>query len=86
MILANEMETEVSGLSGKANGVVEEVIEDVSERAFQEVVEERDEVGEPCWYSSCLAKFSHCLGMPTEDFDWEILFLLKRMKEKKLQK
>ncbi|RVX00654.1 hypothetical protein CK203_030281 [Vitis vinifera] len=34
VILANEMETEVSGLSGKANGVVEEVIEDVSERVF----------------------------------------------------
>ena len=84
VILADGRETEVFGLSGKANGVVEEVIEDVSEKAFQEVVEERDDVGESCWYSSCLAKFSRCLGMPTKSFKWEILFLLKRMKERKL--
>ncbi|RVW39190.1 hypothetical protein CK203_078185 [Vitis vinifera] len=49
-------------------------------------MEERNEVGEPCWQSSCLAKFSRCLGMPTEGFEGEILFLLKRMKEMKIQK
>ena len=64
----------------------EEAIEGVSERAFQEDVEERDEEGEPCWHSSSLAKFSCYLGMPTEGFEGEILFLLKRMKERKLQK
>ena len=86
VILADGKEAEVFGLSRRANGVVEEVIEDVLKRVIQEVVEERDEVGEPCWHSSCLAKFSRCLGMPTEGFEGEILFLLKRMKERKLQK
>ena len=49
-------------------------------------MEERNEVGEPCWHSSCLAKFSCYLGMLTKGFKGEILFLLKRMKERKLQK
>ena len=31
------------------------------------------------WNSSCLAKFSRCLGMPTEGFEKEILYLLRRM-------
>ncbi|RVW64332.1 putative ribonuclease H protein [Vitis vinifera] len=52
----------------------------------QEIMEERNEVGEQCWQSSCLARFSRCLGMPTEGFEGEILLLLKRMKERKLQK
>ena len=86
MILADGREAEVSGFSGMANEAVEEEIKDVSERAFQEVMEEGNEAGEPCWQSSCLAKFSRCLGMPTEGFEGEILFLLKRMKERKLQK
>ena len=85
VILVDGREAEVSGLSSKAQGAVEEMIEDVSERAIQEVVEERDEAGDPSWYSSCLAKFSCCLGMPTERFEWEILILLKRMKERKDQ-
>ena len=71
---------------GLANGIVEEETEDASERSLQEIMEERNEVGEPCWQSSCLAKFSRCLGMPTEGFEGEILFLLKRMKEMKIQK
>ncbi|KAL6327366.1 hypothetical protein AAG906_018968 [Vitis piasezkii] len=58
MILADGREAEVSGFSGMANEAVEEEIKDVSERAFQEVMEEGN----------------------------EILFLLKRMKERKLQK
>ncbi|RVW92113.1 hypothetical protein CK203_037043 [Vitis vinifera] len=33
------------------------------------------------WRYSCLAKFCHCLGMPTEGFEGEILKLLNRMKE-----
>ena len=47
VILADRREAEVSGLSSKAQGAVEEMIEDVSERAIQEVVEERDEAGDP---------------------------------------
>ena len=39
-----------------------------------------------CWHSSRLAKFSCCLGMLIEGFEWEILFLLNRMKERKFQK
>ena len=42
--------------------------EDVLEREIQEVVEERDEAGDPSWYSSCLAKFSRYLAMSTEGF------------------
>ncbi|RVX06959.1 hypothetical protein CK203_014939 [Vitis vinifera] len=44
--------------------------------------------GEEEWSSSCLAKFSHCLGMPTVRFEEEILYLLRRMRgriEKKNQ-
>ncbi|RVX00171.1 hypothetical protein CK203_026677 [Vitis vinifera] len=48
-----------------------------------DITEER---GEQCWQSSCLARFSRCLGMPTEGFEGEILLLLKRMKERKFQK
>ena len=86
VILANGRETEVSGYSGKVIGVVDKVREDVSERAIQEVVEEMVKAGEPCWYSSCLAKFSRCLGMLTKGFEWDILILLKMMKEMKHQK
>ena len=32
------------------------------------------------WSSSCLTKFSRCLGMPTKGFEEEILYLLRRMK------
>ena len=49
-------------------------------------MEERDKEGESCWHSSSLAKFSRSLGMPTKGFKVEILFLLKRMKERKLHK
>ncbi|RVW12594.1 hypothetical protein CK203_114463 [Vitis vinifera] len=48
-----------------------------------EVGEEEEE-----WSSNCLAKFSHCLGMPTVGFEEEILYLLRRMRgriEKKNQ-
>ncbi|RVW29483.1 hypothetical protein CK203_093717 [Vitis vinifera] len=43
MILADGREAEVSGFSGMANEAVEEEIKDVSERAFQEVMEEGNE-------------------------------------------
>ena len=33
------------------------------------------------WYSSCLARFSECLGMPTRGFEPKIISLCKRMKE-----
>ena len=35
------------------------------------------------WRYNCLAKFCHCLGMPTKGFEGEILKLLKKMKEKR---
>ena len=35
------------------------------------------------WKFSCLAKFCHCLGMPTKDFEGEILKLLRGMIERK---
>ncbi|RVW28269.1 hypothetical protein CK203_083714 [Vitis vinifera] len=38
------------------------------------------------WSSSSLARFSHCLGMPTEGFEEEILYLLRRMKGRIEQK
>ena len=38
------------------------------------------------WSLSCLAKFSCCLGMPTKGFKAEILYLLRRMKERIDQK
>ncbi|RVW26083.1 hypothetical protein CK203_112551 [Vitis vinifera] len=40
---------------------------------------EEGESGEG-WSTSSLARFSHCLGMPTEGFEEEILYLLRRMK------
>ena len=43
---------------------------------------ERDEG----WCSNCLAKFSRCQGMPTEGFEEEILYLLRRMKGRIEQK
>ena len=85
MILVDGREPEVSGMSGMANGVVEKKITDVLKRVFKEVLEERNEVGEPCWQSSFLAKFNRCLGISVEGFEEEILFLLKRMKKRKTQ-
>ncbi|KAL6317062.1 hypothetical protein AAG906_029814 [Vitis piasezkii] len=38
------------------------------------------------WSSNCLAKFSRCLGMPTEGFEEEILYLLRRMERRIEQK
>ena len=35
------------------------------------------------WRYSCLAKFCHCLGMPSEGFEGEILKVLNRMKERR---
>ncbi|KAL6328097.1 hypothetical protein AAG906_033374 [Vitis piasezkii] len=57
MILVDRRKAEVSGLAGMANGAIEEEIEDVSKRVFQEVMEERNATGESCWQFSCLAKF-----------------------------
>ena len=76
-------EAEGFGFSGKELGAVEEVIEVSSKRAIQEALEEGEEVGTLSWSSSCLAKFSRCIGMLTEGFKGEILILLKRMKERK---
>ena len=38
------------------------------------------------WSTSSLARFNHCLGMPTEGFEEEILYLLRRMKGRMEQK
>ena len=46
---------------------------------------EEGESGE-WWSTSSLARFSHCLGMPTEGFEEEILYLLRRMKGRMEQK
>ncbi|RVW25096.1 hypothetical protein CK203_113756 [Vitis vinifera] len=62
---------------GLANERTEEGTEVVLDRAPQEMMEKGDEGGGLSWQSSCLVKFSRCLGMPTEGFEGEILFLLK---------
>ena len=46
---------------------------------------EEGESGEG-WSTSSLARFNHCLGMPTEGFEEEILYLLRRMKGRMEQK
>ena len=83
VILADGRETEGSGFSTKELGVVEEALEDSLERTTQEDLEEGEETGTHSWSSSCLAKFSHCIGMLMEGFEGEILTLLKMMKERK---
>ena len=83
VILANGRETDGFGFLCKDLGAGEEVIDDLLERAIQEVLEEGEEAGTISGSSSCLAKFSRCIGMSMEGFEWEILTLLKRMKERK---
>ena len=83
MIMADGREAEVLGSPGMALGTVGKEVDKVVGWDNQEIMEERNEVGEQCWQSSCLARFSRCLGMPTEGFEGEILLLLKRMKERK---
>ena len=81
--MADGRVAEVPRSSGLANGIVEEGKRDVLEKDTQESMEEGNEMGKSCWQSGYLAKFSRCLGMSTEGFEGEILFLLKRMKKKK---
>ena len=83
MIMADGREAEVLGSPGMVFGTVGKKAEKV---VGWDITEERNEGSEQCWQSSCLARFSRCLGMPTEGFEGEILLLLKRMKERKLQK
>ena len=83
MIMANGRETEVLRSPRMALVIVGKKVEKV---VGWDITEERNEVGEQCWQSSCLARFSRYLRMPTEGFEGEILLLLKRMKERKLQK
>ena len=53
---------------------------------FASLIEKRidyhlqDEGRDERWSSSCLTMFNRCLGMPTEGFEEEILYLLRRMK------
>ena len=86
MILADGREVEVSNLVGREPRNTEVVSVGVLERVSHEDKEKRGKEGNLCWQSSSLAKFSRYLGMPTEGFEGEILFLLKRMKERKIQK
>ncbi|RVW55853.1 hypothetical protein CK203_075727 [Vitis vinifera] len=53
-------------------GVLESPL--VETMALQVEVGDEEEV----WSSSCLAKFSHCLGMPTVGFEEEILYLFEK--------
>lgn len=86
MILADGREAEVSEMVGREVGNTEELSVGALGRVSHEDKEERGKEGEWCWQSSSLANFSRYLGMPTEGFEGEILFLLKRMKERKIQK
>ena len=52
-------------------------------RSAYHIEEGRSEEG---WSSSSLARFSQCLGMPTEGFEEEILYFLRRMKGRIEQK
>ena len=52
---------EGSGFLGKELRAIGEVIEDFSERAIHEVLEEGEEAGILTWSSSCLTKFSRAL-------------------------
>ncbi|RVW43419.1 putative mitochondrial protein [Vitis vinifera] len=80
MIMADGREAKVLGSPGMVLGTVGKEAEKV---VGWDITEER---GEQCWQSSCLARFSRCLEMPTEGFEGEIPLLLKRMKERKFQK
>ncbi|RVW54310.1 hypothetical protein CK203_068498 [Vitis vinifera] len=86
MIWADGREAEVLEIAGMEAGVFGEKSEGVTDRTIHEDMEEREEEEEPCWQSSSLAKFSRYIGMPTEGFEGEILLLLKRMQERKIQK
>ena len=86
MIWEDGREAEVLDIAGREAGVFGEKTEGDTERTIHEDMEEREEEEEPCWQSSSLAKFSRYIGMPTEGFEGEILLLLKRMKERRIQK
>ncbi|RVX14550.1 LINE-1 reverse transcriptase-like [Vitis vinifera] len=83
MIMTDGREAEVLGSPGMVFGTDGKEAEKV---VGWDITEERNEGGEQCWQSSCLARFSRCLGMPTEGFEGEILFLLKRMKERNFRR
>ena len=44
---------------------------------------EEEEEDMESWRYSCLAKFCHCLGMPTEGCERDILKLLYKMRDKR---
>ena len=44
---------------------------------------EKEEEDVESWRYNCLAKFCHCLGMPTEGYESEILKLLHKMRERR---
>ncbi|XP_034696057.1 uncharacterized protein LOC117922136 [Vitis riparia] len=85
MIWADGREAEVLEITGREAGVFGEKPKGGTDRILLEDMEEREEEEEPGWQSSSLAKFSRYIGMPTEGFEREILLLLKRMKERKIQ-
>ena len=44
---------------------------------------EKEEKDMESWKYSCLAKFCHCLGMPTEGYERDILKLLHKMRDRR---
>ena len=44
---------------------------------------EEEEEDMESWKYSCLAKFCHCLGMPTEGYERDILKLLHKMRDRR---
>ena len=82
----NERELSVSPLSVCL--VEERLVEKVDGKSYP-LKEGRDERVEKeggdveSWRYSCLANFFHCLGMPIEGFESEILKLLNRIRERR---
>ena len=69
--------------------LAEEKLGDKSTSGFFPLKEGRKERGEEeeedmeSWKYSCLAKFCHCLGMPTEGYERDILKLLHKMRDRR---
>ena len=69
--------------------LAEEKLGDKSTSGFFPLKEGRKERGEEeeedmeLWKYSCLAKFCHCLGIPTEGYERDILKLLHKMRDRR---
>ena len=71
VILANEMGKEKEDFGAFA------------EKALRKGTMEEERGAIESWSNSCLAKFCHCLGMPMEGVEGEILKFLKRLIERR---